>query len=102
MNIWEMPNKPPEEEFIQTLLQRPGIRIEKIISSGQCSPEDFWYDQKENEWVCLLQGYAKIAFPNEQEQELKAGEQLFIPAHQKHRVSFTSIQPPCIWLCVFF
>lgn len=102
MNIWDIPDTLDEKEFIQILLQCPGIRIEKIVSSGQCSPEGFWYDQKESEWICLLQGEAKIAFSDGREQKLKAGEQLFIPPHQKHRVCFTSCQPPCIWLCIFF
>ena len=32
--------------------------------------------------------------------KLTAGDYLFIPAHQKHRVEYTSSRPPCIWLAV--
>ncbi|NEO01320.1 MAG: cupin, partial [Moorea sp. SIO3I7] len=32
--------------------------------------------------------------------KLKPGDYLFIKAHQKHRVEYTSAEPPCIWLAV--
>ena len=28
-----------------------GLRIERIVSEGHVSPEGFWYDQDEPEWV---------------------------------------------------
>ena len=36
------------------------MRVERIVSSGHCSPEGFWYDQDEQEWVPLLQGAARL------------------------------------------
>ena len=35
-------------EIIDTLLTAPGVRIERIVSFGQTSPEGFWYDQRES------------------------------------------------------
>jgi cupin 2 domain-containing protein len=35
------------------LLQRPNIRIERIVSTGQASARTFWYDQAEHEWVIV-------------------------------------------------
>ena len=33
---------------------------------------------------------------------LTKGSALMIQPHEKHRVSYTSSDPPCVWLCVFF
>ena len=43
-------------ERIETLLARPGVRIERIVSSGQSSPPGFWYEQADAEWVLLVSG----------------------------------------------
>ena len=75
-----------EEEFSQ-LLTRPGLRIERIVSTGQCSPPDFWYDQPDGEWVLLLQGAARLRFADEAEaRKLKLGDFLDIAAQRRHRV----------------
>lgn len=87
-------------EIIHPLIQSDNIRIEHIVSYGQIS--DNWYDQHENEWVVLLQGNATICYENKTEISLYQGDTLYIPAHQKHKVSFTSTHPPCIWLAIFF
>ena len=34
-------------------------KIERIVSRGHASPEDFWYDQEENEWVMVVKGTAR-------------------------------------------
>ncbi len=78
------------------------LTIERIISAGQVSPENFWYDQQTNEWVVLLQGNALIEFDNAGITELEAGNYLFIPAHRRHRIIFTSSAPPCVWLAVHY
>ncbi len=52
-------------EVVDTLLSRPGIRIERIVSLGQASPPGFWYDQDEGEWVVLLAGAARLRFADE-------------------------------------
>ncbi len=36
--------------------------IERIVSQGHRSPDGFWYDQKENEFVVLIAGAARLAF----------------------------------------
>ncbi|MEQ9691194.1 MAG: hypothetical protein RLO48_15805, partial [Bauldia litoralis] len=50
-----------DEEEITELLSRPGIRIERIVSTGQASPPDFWYDQPNDEWVIVLTDSAGLA-----------------------------------------
>ena len=90
------------DELIETLLQTAHIRIERIVSTGQASPEGFWYDQDEGEWVILLRGLAIIDFYGEiGMRRLYPGDYVFIPAHQKHRVIATSTKKATVWLAVF-
>ena len=51
-----------DEELLTTLAERPGGRIERIVSTGQASPPGFWYDQDWGEWVVLLTGAARLRF----------------------------------------
>ena len=76
------------------------MRIERIVSRGHASPPDFWYDQEQDEWVCLVQGEARLAWDHGGVEILRPGDCLFIPAHARHRVESTSNDPPCIWLAV--
>ncbi|MEZ0250205.1 MAG: cupin domain-containing protein [Methylobacteriaceae bacterium] len=88
-----------DEERFETLLTRPGLRVERIVSTGQASPPGFWYDQDEDEWVAVLQGSAELRFADEPAPRLlSAGDHLLIPAHRRHRVERT--QNPTIWLAV--
>lgn len=100
MNLFASPKEILPEEQIEELVCSNCVRIEKIISQGHTSPDGFWYDQPEDEWVSVLQGDAVIQFEGH-EVCLQRGESLLIPAHQKHRVAKTSVEPNCIWLCVF-
>jgi cupin 2 domain-containing protein len=102
-NIFEnIPGKIPEEIF-EEIISSQNIRIERIISKGQFSPENFWYDQDENEWVFLVRGKAVIKFFDENKPvELKTGDYLNIPSHTKHRVEWTDPDVETIWLAVFY
>lgn len=91
------------EELIQTLVECDNVRIERILSRGHCSPEGFWYDQDEDEFVFLVQGEAELQLQQpDQRIRLSQGDFLVIHAHQQHRVAWTSSDPECIWLTVFF
>ena len=88
------------EQFVE-LLSRPGLRIERIVSSGQASPPGFWYDQPQAEWVLLLQGEARLAFEDEPAPRLlKPGDFLDIAPHRRHRVESTAA--PTVWLAVHY
>lgn len=90
-------------EIIETIVARPGLRIERIVSSGQNSPPGFWYDQPEAEWVLLLAGAARLRFADEpQERVLGPGDCLLIAAHRRHRVEWTDPSTPTVWLAVFY
>ena len=101
MNIFELTELPEEQELTDILVQCKNVRIERILSAGQISPEGFWYDQKENEFVFLVQGEATIAY-EDKHINLHAGDTVILHAHEKHRVEYTSIEPPCIWFCIFY
>ncbi|RXJ97925.1 cupin [Arcobacter sp. CECT 8986] len=88
------------EQFI-SLIDTKNIKIEKIVSNGQKSKEDFWYDQEENEFVILLSGDAIIEFENS-EVQLKKGDYLNIDSHRKHRVKYTNENEPTVWLAIFY
>ncbi|MCG6155590.1 cupin domain-containing protein [Rubinisphaera margarita] len=98
----DLPKSLPEE-LIEVLAANSHLRIERIVSTGQHSPPDFWYDQDEAEWVALLKGSATLEFADEQRPvELHPGDYILIPAHQKHRVAKTSTDEPTVWLAIFF
>ena len=90
------------KEAFETIVQSKDIKIERIISIGHTSPETGWYDQEKNEWVMILKGDAIITFENEKEIRLNEGSYLNIPAHTKHRVSWTSQKTETIWLAIFY
>ena len=99
-NIFHLPSSLPYEELFEALVTTDNILIERIISTGQTTPSREWYDQDRDEWVILLQGEASLAYVDGSQIKLTAGDYLLIPAHQKHRVEYTSSEPPCIWLAV--
>lgn len=102
VNVFEnIPANSPEE-LVTELLKAEVVRIERIVSSGQASPEGFWYDQDENEWVLLLQGGATLGFEQGAPVELTPGDFINIPAGHRHRVERTDPDCRTVWLAVFY
>jgi len=99
MNIYNLPPLPLPEEVTTILAEKDNVRIERIVSAGQVSD---WYDQSETEFVVLLEGSAVVEFDSGKSVAMSRGDTLLIKPHERHRVSFTSSEPPCIWLCVFY
>lgn len=99
-NLFSIPEKPTKEELFEILHSSKDIKIEKIVSFGHVTPGGEWYDQEKDEWVILIQGEATLQFEDTVVMELSPGDFLFIPAHQRHRVTKTSLTPPCIWLAI--
>ena len=58
--------------------------------------------QKENEWVILLKGHAKLLFEKSDMIELFPGDNINIPTNTKHRVEWTDPVNETIWLAVFY
>lgn len=91
----------PDEDFT-TLLQAKGLRIERIVSNAHATPPGQWYDQDWHEWVLLIQGAAGLMIEGESEVILNAGDYLYLPAHCRHRVNWTSDRQSTIWLAIHF
>ncbi|MGB9338364.1 MAG: cupin domain-containing protein [Polyangiales bacterium] len=91
-----------DAEQVEELLRTPELRIERIVSTGQASPESFWHDQEEHEWVLVLSGCARLRYQDDNEVELGPGDAAFIPARRKHQVAWTTPDEPTVWLAVFW
>lgn len=101
-NIFESIPDNLDEEIFEQLIQSDNVKIERIISKGHKSPESGWFDQEKNEWVIVLKGEAVISFENEIDVNLKAGSHINIPAHKRHKVSWTDPKTETIWLAVHY
>lgn len=97
----DLPAELPQEVFTD-LLNAGSVRIERILSRGQISPESGWYDQDEHEWVLVLQGAGELIFASGACVRLGPGDYLNIPAHTRHRVSWTDPDQTTLWLAVFY
>lgn len=90
-----------EEETFTDLVSEPGMRIERIVSHGQATPEDTWLEQAQAEFVVLLTGAARLVFANPARVvEMKPGDWIDIPPQCRHRVDWTDETQPTVWLAV--
>jgi cupin 2 domain-containing protein len=99
VNIFELPALPADQELTTVLAEKGGVRIERVISTGQTTG---WYDQTETEFVVLLEGEATIELENGGPVNLSKGDTLLLRPHERHRVSRTTCDPPCVWICIFY
>ena len=76
------------------------VRIERIVSNGQASAPDFWYDSTDDEWVLVISGSAAVEVDDGTTHTLGAGDWLHLPAHCRHRVARTDAAQPTIWLAI--
>eukprot|EP01096_Ripella_sp_DP13-Kostka_P004094 TRINITY_DN16145_c0_g1_i1.p1 TRINITY_DN16145_c0_g1~~TRINITY_DN16145_c0_g1_i1.p1 ORF type:complete len:152 (+),score=44.62 TRINITY_DN16145_c0_g1_i1:8-463(+) len=96
------------------------VLIERIVSRQHSSPEGFWYDQKQTEWVMVVRGSAILEIQHDagvlgknpeeeveegQEKEIEKidlgpGDYVHIPPHLPHRVSATDALSDTIWLAI--
>lgn len=98
LNLFALAGSPGGSEVFEALLERPGVLLERIVSDGHTTPDGEEYNQAWEEWILVLQGEAELTYPDQPPIRLKAGDSLLIPAHQRHRVTYTS--SPCIWLAL--
>jgi cupin 2 domain-containing protein len=94
-----LPQRLPEE-LVTVLLAQSGLRIERIVSTGQTTPVDAPYDQDHDEWVLLLSGSAALWIEGEGEYRLRPGDAVLIKARQRHRVTHTAPDQPTVWLAI--
>lgn len=103
-NLFEaLPAAPQAAEQFLELLALPGLKIERIVSTGQASPPDFWYEQPGGEWVALLQGEAGLELAGEADiRRLTPGDFIHIPPLQRHRVAWTATDQTTVWLAIHY
>lgn len=102
-NVFRAPDPPRREEFVESLLEGSRFRVERIVSTGQATPEGEWYDQDSAEWVVMLSGGARLRFEDSSEEvKLAAGDYLEIAAHRRHRVEWTDPGEPTVWLAIHY
>ena len=90
-----------DDEIVSVLVSEPGLRVERIVSTGQASPPGFYYDQPDTEWVAILTGAADLRFADEAgARRLVAGDAVLIAPHRRHRVDWTD--SPTVWLAIHF
>ena len=87
-------------EVFTTLLERGGVRIERIVSHGQATPEDRPFVQDADEWVVVLRGSAGLRIEGRAEMALMPGDHVFIPGGTRHWVTRTDPDTPTLWLAV--
>ncbi len=96
-----LPQGPAPDEVVDIVLSRPHVRIERIVSTAQITPEGEWYDQEGDEFVLLVSGAARLKIEGEgSERSLQPGDWLLLPAHCRHRVTWTQAEPATVWLAI--
>ena len=102
-NLFEPLPPPSPDEVFQELLCGGQFRLERIVSTGQATPQGQWYDQDSAEWVLLLSGSALLRFEDEAEpRQLGPGDWVNIAAHRRHRVERTDPERPTVWLALHY
>ena len=91
--------KPGEPEIFEKIADGE-VLIERIVSRGHVTAPNEWYDQIKDEWVVLISGEASLEYEDGTTVDLRPGDHLLIPARKRHKVTYTSTEPPCIWIAV--
>ncbi len=86
---------PAEGERFTVLAERPGLKVEQILSGRLAAPASF--DQAHDEWVMVVEGGARLLVDG-LELELEPGGWLLLPAGCPHTVLET--RPGTSWLAV--
>ena len=94
------PDRPLADEIFTEILARDGVRIERIVSTGQATPAEAPWDQDHDEWVLLLAGSASLRLDGAADRVLRPGDHAFIPARRRHWVLWTDPARPTVWLAV--
>jgi len=101
-NIFASSRKNTSEEIIEPLLCESTFELQRIVSTGQATPDDQWLSQQTHKWVVLLKGSATIRFEEGgQALTLKPGDFFNIPAQTRHRMEWTDPERETIWLVLY-
>ena len=90
-------------ETFEELLRGGDFKLERIVSTGQTTPDGQWYDQETGEWVLLISGAARLRFEDDTEPiEMRPGDYVDVPAHARHRVEWTDPDQETVWLALHY
>lgn len=94
----DVPIGADEEEF-KVIAESKGMLIERIVSHGHTSTE--WYDQEQTEFCTVLRGAADLLIEGDAAPaRMEPGTWAVIPAHVRHKVTWTLETEPTIWIAV--
>jgi len=100
-NIFDIDNiQSQDPEVFESILEKDNFRVERIVTLRPYENPGAWYNQKTDEWVLLMQGESELEFKDSEIIKMDAGDYIFIPAHKKHRINYSSHDPKCIWLAI--
>jgi cupin 2 domain-containing protein len=102
MNLLRDLPKASAGEITERLAGSGSVRIERIVSHGEASPDGFWFDQDETEFVLVLAGAARLRFADGKIVTLGPGDWVEIAPHDRHRVDWTDPDQPTVWLAAFY
>ena len=92
-----------DREALEPLVQASNLRLERIVSAGQATPQGQWLVQDWDEWVLLVSGAAGLRIEGEEAtRTLQPGDWINIPAGVRHRVEWTGPDPPTVWLALHY
>ena len=104
-NLFDLPGS-NTQEIMESIIEKgrlgdkSAIKIERILSYGQATPADYYYDQNWDEWVMVLQGEAILSYDDGRGEDLRRGDSLLIKKGERHRVDYAS--EDCIWIAVHY
>ena len=76
----------------EKILQTSHARLERVVLTNDTTPD--WTEHDYGQWLILLRGSAAIDFYGEIGlRQMRVGDYVFVPPHQKHRISVTSKMP---------
>jgi len=101
-NLFEDLPAPARREVFDIILESSEFKLERIVSSGQSTPEGEWLQQDQNEWVILLQGEAELTLQSGEYFVLRPGDYVNIPSGVEHRVVRTSADKSTVWLALHY
>ncbi len=102
-NFFSHTHSVTSEEIFETLVSTRNVKIERIISKGQGTPDNEWLTQNLSEWVILLKGSAILSFEESKKTiKMNPGDYILIPANTKHRVEWTDPDNQSFWLAIHF
>ncbi|OPL15056.1 MAG: hypothetical protein AVO34_00680 [Firmicutes bacterium ML8_F2] len=98
INLYEINKQSDNKVLLEVLVSGGRIAIGQIVSTGQASAEGFWYEQKQDDWIALFQGQARLSWDDGIKIGIDSRRLYPHPTREKHRGDYTSREPPFIWL----